>query len=285
VTFGKFGKNVKDLFKKKYDFDHQLKVIHKTNAGETLESGAVVSDSAALKGYLKAKYAAPSWGETEGELWTTPENESKATVKLTKLVNGLNVTFGATTKDKDETLKDAPVGSVDAEYGQANVAAQVVLKSNLGKHKVDASVTIGADGLSAGGQITLDASSGVHVAESNVGVEYTQADVTGSLFTEKNRSVLNLALYQKPTLNQIIGAQFKYNLEKKSRALTLGGEHRIDVDTSVRGKVDLPTGDVAAVVEHRLNNPALLLQIAAQFATKPVLVSQKLGITVSFGDF
>jgi len=55
IAFGKFGKNVKDLFKKKYDYDHQFKVIHKTKAGETLESGAVVGDSAALKGYLKAK--------------------------------------------------------------------------------------------------------------------------------------------------------------------------------------------------------------------------------------
>jgi len=161
-----------------------------------------------------------------------------------------------------------------------------VLKAGFEKSRLDASLTGGIDGFSGGGQIIFEHNgTTVELKEYNVGAEYSQNDVTASVYTDKDHSNVNVALYQKPTANQVLAALFKYNLAKKTRALTLGVEHRVDVDTSVRAKVDLPDGTIGAVVEQRLNNPLLLLQIAAQFATKPVLVSQKLGVTVAFGDF
>lgn len=283
--FGNFAKNVKDLFKKKYDFDHSVKIINKAANGVTIESGAtVVASDNSLKGYLKGKYAATEFGETEAELWTNESNESKATVKLTKLLEGANLTLGGSSKDKDGDFK-GPVASADFQYTQENLAVQDVLKTDGNVHKLESTVALGKDGLSAAAQVVLQLNGGIQQKDFNFAFQYEQKDLTASIYSEKQAAVINAALYQKPNASQVIGAVFKYNTKSKDRSLQLGAEHRIDADTTVRGKFELPENTFSAVVEHKLANPSVLLQVAATFANKGTLSAQKLGVTASFGDF
>lgn len=281
--FGKFAKNVKDLFKKKYEYDHQLKVISKAAGGVTLESGAVTSDGSAVKGYVKGKYVQSEY-EGDVEAWTADSNESKATLKLTKLADGATLTLGGSTKDKDKSFK-RPVASLDFEYSQEYFALQEVLKSDLSATKLETTLAVGSDGVTAGAQAVINFTNGADLTDYNFGVEYAQNDLTASLYTENKVNLLNAAIYQKPANGAVVGAVFKYDLNSQSRGLTLGFDHKVNADVTVRGKAELPEASFSAVVESRLNNPALLLQVAAQFATKPTLNAQKLGVSATFGDY
>lgn len=281
--FGKFAKNVKDLFKKKYEYDHQLKFISKAAGGVTLESGAVTSDGSAAKGYVKGKYVQPEY-EGELELWSADTNESKATLKLTKLADGATVTLGRSTKDKDKSFKNH-VNSVDLEYAQEYFSLQEVLKSDLTSTKLETTLALGADGVAVGAQAVVNFTNGADLTDYNVGVEYTQNDLTASLYTENRASLVSGAIYQKPASGAVFGAIFKYDVNNQSRALTVGFDHKVNAETTVRGKADLPEATFSAVVESKLTNPALLLQVSAQFATKPTLNAQKLGVSATFGDY
>jgi len=282
-VFGKFAKNVKDLFKKKYEYDHQLKVITKAAGGVSLESGAVTSDGSSVKGYVKGKYVQPEY-EGELEAWTAESNESKATLKLTKLADGATVTLGGSTKDKDKSYK-RPVASVDLEYSQEYFSLQEVLKSDLNTTKLETTFAVGSDGVSAGAQAVVNFTNGADLTDYNFGVEYAQNDLTASVYTENRASLLNAAVYQKPSNGAVVGAIFKYDVNNQNRALTLGFDHKVSADTTVRGKAELPEATFSAVVESRLNNPALLFQVSAQFASKPTLNAQKLGVSATFGDY
>lgn len=58
-----FGKTASDLFKKKFDYDHTLKVINRSRDGLVLESSAV-NQSTGLRGQTKVTYnPAEKWGK------------------------------------------------------------------------------------------------------------------------------------------------------------------------------------------------------------------------------
>ena len=48
----------------------------------------------------------------------------------------------------------------------------------------------------------------------------------------------------------------------------MGTEYRIDADTTLKVKTELPSGDVSTHVEHRLANPRVLLGVATAFNLK-----------------
>jgi len=278
--FGKIGQSVKDLFKKKYEYDHTVKTINKAKNGWTLESGAKSADN--VKGFIKGKYADPAWGESEVEVNTCAKSENKATLKLKKLADGVTVTLGSTCKDGSSDL------SADIQYEQEYFAEQTVLKTDIfNKHTLDLSATVGFDGLAVGGQVKLDLSKGADVTDTNVGAQYTNSDFTLSLYTEKNCDLINGGYFQKINRDTQVGALIKYDTTGKSaRSVTIGTEHQLDFDTTIKASAELPTGVVSTAIEHRLSNPKLQFGVAAQFkALERPLVASKFGLSLTFGDF
>jgi len=271
--FNNFGKSTKDLFKKKYDFEHVVKCTNKTPTGVTLEAGGFVSEN---RGYLKAKYVEKSFGEVEVEAHSTAAKDSKATAKLTKLATGLTTTLGVTSGKSTD-------GSADFEYSQQHVAVKAVARSDLDTHKLDFAASVGNNGLSVGGQVVMDVSRGANVTDANAGVEYAQRDYSVSAFTEKNMTLVNLGYFHRLSASTQLGAQLKLDTNKGSRSLTVGTEHKIDADTSFKYKTEMPSGVSAAAVEHRLRNPDVLLGVAAQF-NKSSFAAEKFGVSLTFGD-
>jgi len=282
--FSSFGKASKDLFKKKYDFDNQFKTVNKARNGVTLETGANLSEN--YKGFIKGKYVSADFGEVESEVYTDPKTESKATLRLKRLAKGLNVTLGASTLEKDKAFK-GPVGSADVQYAQEFFAAQAILKTDLDTTKLDTSAAVGFDGVSLGGQVVLNASKGAEIVDINVGAEYTQADFTAAVYTEKNSDVINASYYQRLNTATQVGASFKFELAgKQARSLTVGTEHALDLDTTLKAKIELPSGTTGVAIEHRLLNPRVLVGVAAQFnAHQQPFTAEKFGINLTFGDF
>ena len=274
-----------DLFKKKFEYEHVLKAVNRSKAGLLIESGATLNDAQSIRGYVKGTYPVPQYGEAGFEVYTDASQSSQANFRFTGLLSGLSINTLANSRDKDRSFK-GPVGAVELEYVHDSIAATVTAKSDLNVHKVDASASVGSDGISVGGAVTADVSNGAEVGEINYGAEYAQDDYVCSMFTEKNAAFVHTSYFQRITRDHVLGANFRYELKTGGRLLTVGSEYRVDPNTIIKAKVDLPTGDVAAHVEHRLQNPKLLFGVASLFNIKQTAFqAQKLGVSISLGDF
>jgi len=316
--FASFGKNAKDLFKKKFDYDHQLKTIHKAKNGLTLESGGVIpADKSSFRGYSKASLVQPQWGSADLEIHTSENQESKASVKFTKLYPGANVNLAVSSKDSTKFFPSQS-GSAEVSYTQAGkvgVAAQSTIKSDLNKYKEEVQVAFGYENFSVGANATIDltqvsnADKNYGVTESNFGAEYVQDDLVATGYTsfenvttsegkkEKNRFV-NASYFQKVNRDHVFGVLFKFNVnryQQSSKPVTdktsfasvqLGWDYRLDVDTGLKAKVELPAGTAAVAIEHRLANPSALVGLAAEFSLTNTNVSaEKFGASLTLGDF
>jgi len=298
--------------KKKFDFDPvQFKTIRKGQNGVTVETGAVnvaadKEKSAYLRGYTKFALNRLSWGTGEAELHTDSKQASKVSTKFTKLFAfplTLQATLATSDKHKyfadDKENKDKPIATVEGTYNQDHVHGQVTVKSNTANHRVEGQVSLGWDAYSFGGILALNSNS-LHEVQANdiqFGGEYSQDDLTVSLYTavEKDKdnndqeySGYTGSYFHRVNRDLVVGGQVKAkDLQLKDASLTFGGDYRLDVDTSVRGKVNVPKGVLSLAVEHRLPNPQLLLGLAGEFNVKnPAAPSaSKFGLSFTLGDF
>jgi len=127
----------------------------------------------------------------------------------------------------------------------------------------------------------------------NCGAEYTQDDLTVSLFTQKKGSVIVASYYQNISGDCNLGASLKMDpdvaneMSDEKHILTVGVDYKLDSATDVAFKGDT-SGVVGANIKHVLSNPCLKLDIGASFDTKKttnVLAANKFGIACTFGDF
>jgi len=279
--FGKFGNNLKDLLSKKYDYKNQLTVKNNVAADLAIES-TVTQGDANFNGTVKATYKNKDFGQVETEVGTAP-NKDKATLtaelKATKLYDGLTVTVKGA---------DVPNLNVTAEYKQESVA--VSDKADVGKDKnaVEGTIAAGFDGFSVGGQGKYCSAHGV--TDYNFGADYSQAEYNLTLKTESKTEKLVASYWHNvPTsrnkLKTQIGGQVNWNLENGSKVFTVGVEHDVDEVTTIKEKVDTE-GVFAAVLEHRLSNPFLKLNLSANWQVKEKTTTPKqFGVALTFGDY
>jgi len=285
--YGKLGKKVKDLFKKKFDFDNKIVTKHKTKAGLTMEAGGVVACS--IAGFLKGKYKDKKFGEAEVEANTCGKFVGSA--KLDQLAKNLevNVSGGWDPAAKKKGFNDKLV----AEYAQEMVAASGSIDVNSGDTTtavVEATLTVGFEGFSVGGQVAAEGSQLVQkVSDYNVGAEYTRDNWTLTAITEKKGDVIHGYYHHQINRDYQIGAQFDWAPRAeaaKQRVLTVGTEYQIDVDTSVKAKADT-TGAIVTALQHNLQNPSLQVSLAASFNRKSAecLSAGAFGLALTFGDY
>ncbi len=81
-----------DLFKKKYEFDHQLKVVNRTVDGNEIETAVVAQGDSPLRGVFKSTLPVRTLGVLNGtfasEFHTVANRESKTSYAFTNLFKG-----------------------------------------------------------------------------------------------------------------------------------------------------------------------------------------------------
>jgi len=285
VPFKKFGTQVKDLFKKKFDYDNQFKFVNKTSQGLSFEVNGVGSTFA---GNLKAKHVKKGCHDVEVDLNTNVKKASKLTTKFTGLAKGATLSLVGSTLDDDRVVKfSKPTVLVTAEYAKDFFSAEGSVKTDGSIHKVETQGAVNFEGFSVGGALAFNATKGFDRVSSVIGAEYTKSDITVSLFTENNSDLVNAGYFQKINKSTSAGALVKIELtDSQSRSLTFGVEHEIDFDTSAKLVAELPKGVISLVLEHKLENPKILVNVAAQFnaCVCPAPV-EKFGLSLTFGDF
>jgi len=281
--WSKFGTTSKDLLTKKYDYKNQLTVKNNAAPDLAVESTVSVNDASALNGTVKATYKNKDFGQVETEIGTAP-NKDKATlsaeVKATKFYDGLTVIA----KGTDGTA----LARLSAEYRQESVATSVAVEHTKDSNVVEGTLAAGFDGFSVGGQAKYCANHGV--SDYNFGAEYSQPEYVLTLKTEQKTEKLigsywhNVAS-SRGKLRTQVGAQVGWNLESGKKVLTVGTEHDVDEVTTVKAKIDTD-GALASVLEHRLANPALRLNLSANWNVQDKTTTPKqFGVALHFGDF
>jgi len=279
--YSKLGKKVKDLLGKTFDIKNELKTINKSANGVTLESS--FNGDTCVSGTSKGTYKKECY-EAEAVVKTAGEVNLKVVAK--KLAPGLEVSLQG--KSKKQQLV------VEAKYAQPFYATCATITHNLdSKTLLDGAFMIGFDGLSVGVSGQLDVASEEKLTDYNCGAEYTQDDLTLSLFTQNLGSRITASYWQRLSGECNLGASLKMDPDCAEdgkggeHCLTVGVQYKLDAATKLAVKGDT-TGTVCTNIEHVLSNPSLKLGIGASFdSTKTcnVLAADCFGISCTFGDF
>jgi len=286
VPFKDFGKSVRDLFKKKYDPEHKFKAVVKNSAGMAFEFGAILDQTQNVRGYWKETLTRPKF-TVEAELNTDPVADSKATIKSSKLLENLTLEARINTKADDKKTV-GPVYSAEANYGIEYVTGTAEFRTNRSQHRVRGGVSVGFDGVSIGAEVKADVTKAATIEDYNVGLEYARPSYIASLWTEQKADFANLGYWHRIGTDHTLGAVFRLELANQhSHSLTVGHEFLLDPKTNVRGKVEIPTGQIGLALEHRLQNPNLLFNLSTSFngkALKKGLKADSFGFGITFGD-
>lgn len=274
TQFGKLGKSVNGLFKKKYDFSNTISTKN-VSGNVTVEAGATRGDN--LTGYTTATLKDGKWGELECKL-STDSNADIPTgqLKLTKLAPGLEVTV----KGSVSKVNVDAVLTKDAATLTAGVAS-----SSKGT-KITASGVISNDGLSVGGAVSLDATG--NLTDYNVGTEWASKDLTVTLVTSDKGENITASCHQKLAGGSVLGAKYTLAPENNARSLTVGTKFNFDDRTLVQTKIG-SCGTLSTVVEHRLSAINALLCVSTAHNTlasgSGVMRAKDLGVSLKLGEF
>jgi len=288
--FSKFGKSYSDLAKKKYDYEVTAKTVNKAPQGLTIETSGLFHESS-VSGKSKVTMKDKAFGETEVEVHTA-SGKFTTQVKANKFMDGATATLsGGYCPPSGNSKKTGFYGKLEADYAQDFFAGQATFKlsdqeSPLGPSgDLSGSGVIGFQGLSAGGEAAFNLSAS-KLTDYNLGVQYQAGDFTSTLKTAKCADVINASWYYKANRNYQVGAQFSTNPFVGSKQITFASQYQVDVDTTAKVKAD-SNGVIAAAVEHRLQNPKLKVNVAAQFQAvgQGVPRATKFGLGATFGDY
>lgn len=289
--FSKFGKNYSDLSGKKYDYTNTVKNFAKTSSAPLLTLETIVQvNETAIQGGQCITHNMPDVGECQLDICST--GPFKTQFKATKLVDGATFTAtGGYKQPKAGCTKTGFYATASSEYAQDFFAGELALtvsdkiSPNSPGVDVNASGVIGFQGLSVGGGIAVDAA-GSKLQDYNLGVQYQNKEFTGTLRTADCADTINASWYHVVNNNQDLGVEFSTNPFKGTKLLTVATQYQVDVDTTVKAKLN-SNGILSAAVENRLQNPRLKYNVAAEFNASGASIpkASKFGIGLEFGSF
>jgi len=220
--------------------------------------------------------------------------ESKTSYKLKQLYKGYTLKVGVVSikPEVGSETPDFPEGwfFAENEYKSGQFGGSVGVRSNGEKNLVDLTASVAYQNLAVGGKATLDTASKAPPNDWNFGVEYSGTGYVATVQTEAKRTKLNASYYQNVTRKYAIGATATVGLTKPTRALQVGVDYNIDIDTTARSylKVDSSKDNstVGLAIEHRLGDPNVLIGVASEWNVAPASTSVgKFGFSLTFGDF
>lgn len=266
-----------DFIDKNFKFDHKVTTVYKSSDGFKIENSATPAGSN-FKSYTKVNFPAAN-GKAEVQITANgPAKDTKAKFEFGELVKGADLSLTATSE---------PLVTLEANYKPvSNVGTKFELSTDLGdKRNLKASVNASSNGVKG----TVDSEvclAGGGLKDYNFKLDYTQKDLDATVKTTKGRSVFTAGVASQWCKGWYFGAQVEHNLKASSTNVTVGSKHRVDDNTSIYTKVD-STGALATSLEHKLANPALKVNAAAQFNLKGsnCVAAEKFGLGLTFGDF
>lgn len=275
--FKDFGKNLNDLFKKKYDYSNTVTIKRSTDSGLKVETKAQSADNA-LSGSVKLSYKEKGLGDFEAT--NTSGGDLKGKAKFTDLADGVVATL-------ETAMNSGFSAGVTVDYTQDHFAgsANLNIKEVEDAKEGDASVSwagsvtaaAGWEGISLGGKVNYGA--GDKAPTYDMGFNFAEDDFQFSLVTAD--STVTARFFQQVSKNLQSGFKFDSN-----NTVTVGIQNKLDSATTLKASINTQ-GVVNTALNYTLANPSCQVNVASQFQTAGGLswTSKKYGLGLTLGDF
>jgi len=287
-TYCNIGKSFRDLWSKKFENKSFLKVISKSN-GLTLTTSESI-DSNGLNGNVTAKYV-DNWGDVDAEV-DCSSGKAYATANLTKLVDGGKASFSAgllgskKPADKNSFSFKAAFEESQEVFTAAASADFVEVGDGFGA-KINASGTIGFDGVTVGGEVKGRVDHEHNIEDHNVGAQYQKDNFTVSFNTEKKGDVLRVSYFYAPSKDYTVGAEFVTDgADTFRKVLNVASQYEYNSNTTAKFRWSTG-GDFGGAMEYRLRNPNVAVLLSANLKAKGTsdIRADKFGVGFTFGDY
>jgi len=291
-TYGNIGKNFRDLWSKKFENKSFLKVVTKAPSGLTVTSNASIDNG--INGNLTAKYVDNSWGDVDTELDST-SGKAYATANFTKLVDGGKASLSGgllgskKPGDKNSLSFKAAFEESQESFTVAGSADFAELEKGDGfGAKINASATIGMDGITVGGEVKGKVDHEHHIDDHNFAAQFQKDNFTASMTTEKKGEIIKTSYYYTPSKEYTVGAEFVTDgtTDTLRKVLNVASQCECNPDTTAKFRWS-SCGDFGAALERRLRNPNVALLVSANFKVKGTtdIRVDKFGVGFTFGDY
>jgi len=248
--YSDIGKKASDLLTKEFPDKPKFELKTKTANGVVHEL-SLTKNGDALLGVINPKYTFVKHGVTVGFTADTDKN-TKFEVSIDRLLPGLKLTTIVDSKKLNAIQFD---GEYKHDYVALNGSVDV-----LNTEGTDAALAgvVGYEGFSVGLQskYTRGALSAV-----NGTAAYTTNDYVFTLFGLFKSNRIGVSYYHRINSAAAAGFDASFDLDKTQASpskLTVGGSYQLDVDTTVKGKLDTD-GKLSLSYAQRLNKYARLV--------------------------
>jgi hypothetical protein len=277
IQFADLGKQTRDLLTKKYDYRTEFKAVTKSRENNVkIEAGG---SGRTVQGYMKVFYKNKDFGKLEAEVHSNSEVGDKAKIKLNKLVDNVAVTLSASSL--------ATVG-LDASFKKDKVATNLELLHCEKSTNAGLSATVAYQDVTVGASADIEAPNGnVVLKDYNAGVEFRYKDVTTAVRTANLRNEVTLSVFHKLDKRLHWGSSLVVRPNDGfSPILALGVDYSLSAITSVKAKAD-SGGALAVAFEHRLKNPAIKFNVAAEYDCSKACgqPARQFGLSFVYGDY
>jgi len=274
--YGDIGKKATDLLNKEFPDKNKFELKTKTSNGVVQELSLTKSGDALL-GVINPKYTFVKQGVTVGFTADTDKN-TKFEVSVERLVPGLKLTTIVDSKKLNAIQFD---GEYKHDYVALNGSVDVL--NNEGTEASLAGV-VGYEGFSVG---LLSKYSRGALSAINGAAAYTTNDYVFTLSGFFKSNKIGVSYFHRVTPYATAGFDASFDLDKQQASpskLTVGGSYQLDLDTTLKGKLDTD-GKLSLSYAQRLNKYARLIVGTSLNINNPNAKSgHSYGFTFSLND-
>jgi len=253
--YADIGKKASDLLTKEFPDKPKFELKTKTSNGVVQEL-SLTKNGDALLGVINPKYTFVKQGVTVGVTADTDKN-TKFEVSIDRLLPGLKLTTIVDSKKLNAIQFD---GEYKHDYVSLNGSVDVL--NTEGTEAALAGV-VGYEGFSVGLQSKYSRGA---LSAVNGTAAYTTNDYVFTLFGLFKSNRIGVSYYHRINPFAAAGFDASFDLDKAQASpskLTVGGSYQLDIDTTVKGKLDTD-GKLSLSYAQRLNKYARLI-VGASF--------------------
>ncbi|KAK1291947.1 Mitochondrial outer membrane protein porin 5 [Acorus calamus] len=266
--FSDIGKKARDLLTKDYNYDQKFSV------SSTSEAGLGLTSTTVKKGGLYTGEVGLLYKYRNTNVDLKVDAASNVCTTLT-----FNEVLPSTKAIASFRAPDFNSGKAEMQYfhEHASFTTAVALSKSP---TIDASATIGAQGIAFGVEAGFNASS-KNLTKYTAGISMAKPDSSSAIILADKGDVLKISYlhYLGEKQRSALVGEITRRFSTNENTFTAGGSHAIDPQTTFKAKLN-NHGKLGALLQHELK-PKSLLTLSGEFDTKALEKYPKFGLSLA----
>jgi len=272
-VYADLGKRTSDLLNKEFPTTSFAEIKVKPSIeGLAPEVTLTKGKDGNLAGKLGVKYNLANPRGVQLSVTTdTAKNVKLEAVAENTVTQGLKATVGY----------DFHKTSLDLEYKHDYFTVSTGLDSSASSTNARGSFVVGKDGFAAGAFTEYNVATG-HRNALNGTASYTDLDSVATVFARQSTNIVGATYYRRATDRVAVGVEGVYGWKSGKPTITLGGAYDVDVNTTVKAKVD-SDGRVGLSYAQRFNRFTRVI-LGASVNTQNASSGHQFGASVALNN-